>query len=154
MSFQAILGTTNSPDNQLTKVVENKTTYDITLKDECSLSAPTILLRANIADVVNKNYLEIPNWSRKYFIRNITSVRDSLVRIEAEIDSLSTYAEQIRAGYGVVTRSQDYNHYIPDPAQILEIRKAVVTLPFASGFSGQTAVLTTAGPAGIQGGNT
>lgn len=152
MSFNAILGTTNSPDNMLTKVIENQTTYAITLKDECSLTHPTLLLRANIADVVNKNYLEIPNWNRKYFIRSITSVRDSLVRIEAEIDTLSTYASNIRSAYGVVTRSQDYNHYIPDTSEVLEIRKAIVTLPFTAGFSGQTAILTTAGPAGITGG--
>lgn len=146
MSFKITLSTNTSPPNKLEKTLINPADYQVTLKDECDILSPVFLLNEQMANVSRKNYLTIEAWGRSYFVTGITSKRNNLVQISAEVDVLSTYAEQIKAGSGLVVRSPDANRYIPDSARVLDARREYELVQFPNGFTGQSVILAAAGP--------
>lgn len=114
----------------------------MTLKEECSTRTPSFLLAANLDDLVDSNYLIA--WGKNYFITDITSVRNGLVRINARIDVLGTYANEIKAGTGYVVRSNEGDKYIPDSAVLTEIKRDIIAAPFTKGFTDNVVILATA----------
>lgn len=114
MSFTIKLQYSNSPKEMLTKTVTDEYTFTGTLKDGTSLVDPVVLVESS-TEPVNVNYAEISAFNRKYFIVNITSVRNNLWEIALHVDVLSTYAVQIRQQVGIIAKNEkSFNLYLND----------------------------------------
>ena len=70
----------NSEPERVMKDLKTLATLTGSLKDGTSVINPTILIQgspATVQQIVTSNYLQIPEFGRYYFIRDISSVRIS-----------------------------------------------------------------------------
>ena len=151
MAFTIILQTTTSETNKIGKTKSNNATLSGTLRDNCSLTDPKIIVGAA---TITSNYAYISTFSRYYFIKKITALRTGLWELELHVDVLESYASQIKALSAVIKRQQNvYNLYLDDPRFQAQNKKQIVTKklvgssPFSpSGLTGASCfVLTTVG---------
>lgn len=146
MSFSIYIGINNSENNKINKDVTNISTVTGTLRGECSIVDPVLEVIGNITYFSGYNYLEIPSFKRKYFIKNITSVRTGLVSIECHCDVLSSFASAILANYGIVKKSAGtWNLYLNDGSLKVNQYADYKTYYFPEGFTAQEFVLAVAG---------
>lgn len=146
MSFSITLQKNNSEPIRLDKNISNIASVTGTLKDPTSIIDPVIRIQYDLASLKNCNYLTIPEFGRSYFVRNITSITNSIVEISAHVDVLSTYKIGIRSNTGIVKRQENlWNLYLNDGSLKVYQNPYVVTKEFPSGFSTQEFVLGIAG---------
>ena len=116
------------------------------LREECTITAPDILVDAPLDVVLRCNYCTVPLFGRSFFINNVTADTNNLVRIHCTVDAVSSFKAEIRANKGIVRRSEKlYNLNINDGSLVAYQNPYVLTEPFPSGFTGASFVLATAG---------
>ena len=94
------------------------------LRDECSLTAPTIVFEASQAPAFN--YVHIPVFGRYYFVLGIDSVSKNLWRMRLNCDVLESYKNQIWALTAVIDRQEnDFNDNLNDPNVPAEVNDYV-----------------------------
>lgn len=148
MSFQITLGINHSENNKITKEVETTLTTQATLRDTTSIIDPILELIGSASDYAGYNYLEIPTFKRKYFIRNIKSVRNGLVSIECHCDVLSSFATAILSCSGIVGKNAErpnYNLYLNDGTLKVNQYANYRCYYFPNGFTTQEFILAVAG---------
>lgn len=150
MSFSIILERNLSENNKVTKTVETIATVTGSLKDGTSIINPVILISGDISDYVDCNYLDIPTFQRKYFVRDITSVRNGLFEVSCHVDVLSSWETEIKTNDAIVKRQEKkFNLYLNDGSFRTYQNPVITTHPFPNGFSGLEFVLAVAGASGI-----
>lgn len=82
------------PDNTVTSQ-----TFDIDLKDDCSLVNPTFFFKKSDS-AFKLNYCSFEG--RYYFVEDVTSVRNNLWEVSCRCDVLATYKEQIEDTYAFI----------------------------------------------------
>lgn len=91
---------------------------DILIKENCGMLTPTLIISTNI---LNKNYVYIPLFTRYYFITNITRLDNNRVEIMCKCDVLMSFKEDIENLKVIATRSSNkYNQYLIDKAIAIE----------------------------------
>ena len=134
MSFTINLSKNTSDANALDKVLTNIRSYTGTLRDASSIIDPAIVMEIDAGEISQYNYMEIPIFNRKYFIKDITAISDKLVLINAHVDVLSSYADQIRTNSGVIARQENkYNLFIDDNLFKIDSRTIVQVKDFTGG---------------------
>ena len=84
-------------------------------RNQSDVINPAIIIEGNISTLSGKNYFEISAFGRKYFITEMTTIRNGLCMVRGHVDVLSTYASEIRDNSGVVGRSENkWNMYLDD----------------------------------------
>ena len=69
------------------------------------------------------NYCVIPEFSRKYFITNITGVSGNRLQLTCHVDVLSTYDSELRECPIIAARSSNKpNYYLDDEMRIFDTR--------------------------------
>lgn len=102
---------------------EPNLTLNGTLREECSVEEPSILVQA---DPRGQNYAYIPEFSRYYYIEDITAERSNAFRIRLRVDVLKSFATRIYALQVHGIRSaQIQTPYIPDAQAPIESRMIV-----------------------------
>lgn len=150
MAFNIVLQINKSENIKVTKEIIDVVTLTGTLKEETSIINPSILIEADIADLAGVNYASIPAFGRSYFVNDITSVRNNLVRLNCHVDVLSSFANQIKANKGIVFRQENnWNLYLNDGVLEVYQNPYVTTKNFPAGFDGQSYVLALAGRRGV-----
>lgn len=144
MSFNVLIQQNKSDTNVLTKDVTTLGTMTGNLKDGTSILTPTILLTGSIPS--DANYMTIDTFGRKYFITDISSIKNNLYEVTAAVDVLSTYASQIRSCSGIVARQENmWNLYVDDGTfKVYQQPENTIKL-FPNGFSTYEFVLAVAG---------
>lgn len=105
-----------------------------TLREECSIIRPSIVIQY-AGMFPDANYVYIPIFKRYYYIRNITSVRTGLWRIECEVDPLMTYLSGILALNAYVARQEfDYNDDLVDNQLPCEKQSEILVIDPSSGY--------------------
>lgn len=141
----------SSDNNKIGKVLTLIKSVDATLRDECSIMSPDILIAANISEFTNCNYMYIPAWGRYYYIDGIVSVRNGLTEVTGNIDVLETYKESI-LNCEVITDRNEFvgDHYIPDERDVQFAKPLIDYYPFPDGFpnANDTVVLVASGGSG------
>jgi hypothetical protein len=146
MSFNISLGINSSEDNRINKSVSYSKTLTGNLKDQTSIIDPVILIECSLDDIVNCNYCNIPQFNRKYFIKDITSVRNGLCQITCHVDVLDSFADEILSNSAIIKRQEnEWNLYVNDGAFFTYQNPNIITKSFPSGFSSQSFVLAIAG---------
>ena len=119
--------------NTIGKTLTEESVRTGTLKDGGSVLSPSVVLTGE--NLSGFNYAYIPQFSRYYFIKEITSVKSGLWEISMRVDVLESYKEQIKAQKAVVERQEnEYNLYLNDPEWKVYTNKQVLTREFPSGF--------------------
>lgn len=142
------LYTNNSPENQLTKDLTEITSFATAiLKDETDILNPVFRISgATWAQVNACNYIDVPELGRRYFVRDISSIRNGVFEFVCHVDVLSTFADAIRAQTAVIHRQENqWNLYLDDGIFKTYQNPNIVVKKFPSGFNTQSFVLAVAG---------
>ena len=125
---------TKSERTALTKTLEEKIELTGTLRDASNVLNPSIEIQASATTIANRNYFEIPEFGRKYFITEITSTGYGRVIVSGHVDVLSTYANDIKKLNAVIARQENrYNLYIDDNLFKIDSRTIIQTKEFTGG---------------------
>lgn len=65
------------------------------LKEETSVTSPSILIEKNDENILNYNYVFIQEFNRYYFIDDITSENNHLWRLACSVDVLMSFKTEI-----------------------------------------------------------
>ncbi len=134
----------NSSDNNVvTKNISQIASLTGSLRNESGIMSPSILIQGTYPSA---NYCYISDWGRYYFIEEIISVRNNISEIRCRIDTLMTYAQQIRGLTAIIKKQEnDYNLYINDGSFMTYANDKVFTKGFPGSFSDDSYVLLVSG---------
>ena len=137
---------TDSPQNQIGKILSSVDTLTGTLKENCSRSTPVILVEADMTTLTAANYMYITEFSRYYFIEDIVSVRNGLCEIHGRIDVLESFKTQILNSKVILKRQRDtWNLYLNDGSFLTYANDVMYTLNFPTSIDGYSVLLATVG---------
>lgn len=147
MSFNIRLMTNNSADNVADKEFETIDTLTGSLKEETSITDPTIRISYNGA-LQNVNYFYIPQFQRYYFVTDIRSIRNNIWDISGHCDVLTTALKLagLEGCMGITKKQENKNNlYLNDGSFRVYQDPIVTTKLFPSGFNSFSYVLAVAG---------
>ena len=134
----------SSEKNKIGKSLSSELTLNGNLRDECSITSPSILVEAT--SLVDYNYCYIPEFKRYYFISDITSVRNNLWRVSLKCDVLESFKKDILNLSCIVDKQQNqsYSNNIDDGSYINRADSFVEIANYQNGFnsSGEFILLT------------
>ena len=136
----------SSEKNKIGKSLSSELTLNGNLRDECSITSPSILVEAT--SLVDYNYCYIPEFKRYYFISDITSVRNNLWRVSLKCDVLESFKKDILNLSCIVDKQQNqsYSNNIDDGSYINRADSFVEIANYQNGFnSNGEFILITAG---------
>ena len=135
-----------SEANRINKKINLILETEGTLKEECSLINPVVLIETN-KDIINQfNYVTIPLFNRKYFVVNVEVVRMNIYRLHLHCDVLSSFADELKNCEAIVSKNENsYNLYIDDGSLQTYNTPIILTKDFPSGFNTTSYVLAVAG---------
>ena len=84
----------NSPQTKAVKSLVSAGSVTGELREDSSITDPAIVF--TFSGVPNFNYFDIPDFSRKYFVTDLTSVGNSLWLVEGHCDVLSSFWNEIK----------------------------------------------------------
>lgn len=125
---------TLSEKTALDKVLTDMIDLTGTFRAPCDVLNPVIEIQGNATSIAARNYFEIPEFGRKYFITEITSSGYGLVTIRGHVDVLATYKNAIRDNIAVIARQQNkYNLFMDDGLFKVDARTIIQTKKFTGG---------------------
>jgi len=113
---------TADSNNTIGKTLTDEQIFDITFKDTFDIINPIVLLKSDVP--ILKNYAQIPEFGRYYFITSIQIQPNKIYKLFLECDMLETYKDDILASKGLVTRAGEGNQFY-DGGLNSEVRKEV-----------------------------
>lgn len=142
------LYTNNDDDKVVTKNITTLVTLTGTLRDDCSIIDPVIMISSdsfNNAMAAACNYAMIPEFGRYYFVKNITLSGKFWV-IEMHVDVISSFQTQLKKLDAVVARQENrYNLYLQDGMFRTYQNPNISVLPFGGSFDTYQYILLVAG---------
>lgn len=144
--MNVILQKNTSGRNYVSKTIEDLLNVSGYLKENTSIIDPVIKIECDLSDLIQCNYMTIPDFGRSYFVNNIRSITANIVEFSCHVDVLSTYAQQIRSNNAIIKRQENrWNLYLNDGSFKVYQNPLVLTKAFPSGFTTQEFVLAVAG---------
>lgn len=113
---------TNDSNIVVDKTLTNKIDYDIKIKDNASVTNPTIILKTNA--LITSNYAHIPDFNRYYYIEKIEVCPNDVYRIALKCDVLKSFKDDIKNSSAYVTQQTTTNKYYDNGYQS-EVKKEV-----------------------------
>ena len=149
-----VLQTTASEPQVLEKDVTAVLRLEGTLRNESSVSNPSVLIEGNgvlSGDFFRANYAWIPDFSRYYYIKECTQIRNNLWQIDLVCDVLMSFATGIKASMAIVQETtlegdQRVNQYVANDSFARLVKDKTDIIQFPSGFDNDPFfILITAG---------
>lgn len=101
-------------DLKVNKTITQVESLNITLKDNCDVLNPQIIINKSIGDI-HFNYVELPALTRFYFVKDIIALTADTTQLNLAVDVLYSYREAIGNLQALVTRQENvYNNYYKD----------------------------------------
>lgn len=147
MSFNIRLMYNKSADNVAEKDFETVDTLTGTLKNETSITQPSILIEYEGA-LQDCNYFYIPQFQRYYFITDIKSVRTDLWQISGRCDVLTTAwkLSNLKKCSGITRKQEKKNNLLLNDGSFKVYQDPIITTElFPSGFNSFSYILAVAG---------
>lgn len=125
---------TNSSDNNvLNKSISSTTSATVVFKENVDLIEPVLILQNN-SYIQASNYMQM--LGRYYYITSIECMPGNLLKVNARVDVLMSYRDQIKANTAIITRNaNNINTYIPDSKMKITSYTTVNTIKATGGFS-------------------
>ena len=122
-----------SEPNKLNKILLPADTFNGTLREECGIETPSILIESD-STLTSYNYFYIPDFNRFYFRTSITSVRNNLWRVSGKTDVLMSFKEAILT-FDVVLKDSEAtgaNNYLAGNqwVDLVKTKTDIVTFPY------------------------
>ena len=138
--------TNNSADNVVTKNTTLIATLSGTLRKECSMLDPVILVEGMInATAAICNYAKIASFGRYYFVKNIT-LKGNLWELQLHVDVLSSFQTELKKLDAVIARQEKrYNLYLRDGYFKTYSNSHVSIQPFPASFDTQQFIFAVSG---------
>lgn len=134
MSFVINFMYNSDPINKINKSPVTRFSLTGTLRDECDITDPVILIESE--KPLNANYAYISEFSRYYYIRNILQKRTNLWEITMHCDVLKTFSEGILGSPCIASKSSNkFNMYLNDTDYKCQQNNIIQTVNFPSGFN-------------------
>lgn len=135
-SLTLILSTNNSRDNNSLKNLTPIATLTGDLRSQSSIIDPVIRVEYS-NNLAPCNYMQIPEFGRAYFVKDIIAVRKNLWEIHAHCDVLSTASALGLNNCKAIVRRQEnaWNLYLDDGVFKAYSNPRVVQKSFPSGFN-------------------
>lgn len=131
MSFSIVFGQNQSEPIMFTKTILNTFTYSGYLKENCSISNPHIIVEGNASTFASCNYMEIADFSRKYYIVDMIAREGKMVEIVGRVDVLSSFRDEILTNVAITSRQEnEWNLYLNDGSFSVYQNDMVVTKSF------------------------
>lgn len=110
------LSINKSTNNTLNKDLEVIHIININFRGDIDVSTPYITIsKIPYEDLLKINYVNIPDFKRGYFIKNISHVTGKIFRIDLIVDVLSSFKKIVLGSYGNVNRAlKDGDYYRGD----------------------------------------
>lgn len=127
---------TKSERTSLTKTMETGSKIELTgtIRDASDVLNPVIEIAGSASSIAARNYFDIPEFGRKYFLTEITSTGYGRVVIHGHVDVLSTYANEIRNNSGIIGRAENkWKMYLDDNMIKVDSRPIITTQFFKDG---------------------
>ena len=147
MAFPVIFMYNNEPMNKIPKNPQTLFTLTGTLRDECSIVNPEILVEADTmtSQLQSPNYAYIGVFNRFYYIKDIVAFRSyedenhvmhNLWKVTMHCDVLKTFADAILDSPAIIakTAGDDFNLYLPDPNFRCQQNELIGMVNFPNGF--------------------
>ena len=134
-----------SEKNVLNKRITQIGQYNCKIKDDCSVTNPTIILQ-NIpnANLAKFNYMYIDIFQRYYFIDSPVLLNNGLVEITGKTDVLMSFRNEIEECSGVLDRQENiFDAYLTDDEFFNENRTKTAFRVFATSMPEQKCFLYT-----------
>lgn len=123
-----------SEKNRLGKTKTALATITGSLRNQCNILTPSIVIE--YIPPTSFNYFYIPEFSRYYFVTNITYITNSIVEISGSVDVLDSYEQQIRVNSGVIQRQENqYNLDLYDKSFLTQQNTQLQVKQFPRGFN-------------------
>ena len=131
--------------NTIGKTLTEESERTGTLKEGCSVLSPSVVLTGE--NLSGYNYAYIPQFSRYYFIKEITSVKSGLWEISMRVDVLESYKDSIKTNTAILKRQEKiWDMYINDEKFKAESTNKTATIMFPQNhFNTVNFILTVAG---------
>lgn len=120
-----------SDNNVLNKVLTDKCTISGLSRVEVDTLAPVVDISG--VNINEFNYCYIQELQRYYYITKTVINPNGIARLSLRVDVLMTYADDIRASRGLITKQEEYNPYYGD--YDIEAKTQQVRLDFENAFS-------------------
>lgn len=116
-----------------------------TIKETTDVTRPVVRIQTS-DNLSHYNYMYIDRYSRYYYIERIETTPTGMWVLHTRCDVLKTYASQILALDGTITRSETlWNTYLNDPQYKALAYRKIVTKKFPNAVSDDTFILMTVG---------
>lgn len=137
-----------SEPNKLNKVLLPADTFNGTLREECGIETPSILIESD-STLTSYNYFYIPDFNRFYFRTSITSVRNNLWRVTGKTDVLMSFKEAI-VTFDVVLKDSENtgaNNYASGEQwqNLVKTKTDIVNFPNGLNENGEWILITAGG---------
>lgn len=137
-----------SEPNKLNKVLLPADTFNGTLREECGIETPSILIESD-STLTSYNYFYIPDFNRFYFRTSITSVRNNLWRVTGKTDVLMSFKEAI-VTFDVVLKDSENtgaNNYASGEQwqSLVKTKTDIVNFPNGLNENGEWILITAGG---------
>lgn len=131
--MQITIGTTADDKRVLNKTYVGSI-YTVQLKQPCDILNPVFVVEYT-SSLITANYIYCSDFSRYYFITDITLLSGKRAEISCAVDVLMSYASQIAAIRCVISRQENSGlTLIPDSSIMTKNYNPVYIYNFSSGF--------------------
>ncbi len=136
----------SSNNNIVDKDLDLIVTLTGTMRETSTIINPTILVNLADSQLSNINYAYIAEFSRYYYITDITCIRDTIFQLNMKVDVLYTYRYEIRRNYAIIERNEnEYDLKLNDGMFQTQQNPRIAQYPFPDGFDTWNYVLAIAG---------
>lgn len=153
--MQVTIGTTKDESRILHKTFSTSTDYVGTLREECSITAPTIRIAA--PSMPSGNYAHIPAFNRYYYISDVVSIRTGIWDVSMTCDVLHSFEDSIRNATAILesTEQTGQETYLPGDTWKATAKAKTDIIQFPNGLlnSGEYILITSGGIGGVSNGD-
>ena len=144
------LGTITDANNKVSKSFSPSLTLTGTLRAPSDIIDPVITIESE--SVPNYNYAYIPEFSRYYYIDNITSIVNNIWQLSMHVDVLNTYSVQIKSLNALISDVETDGKNISEPYLASDTYKSkvkvltdIINFPSGVSDSGEFILITVGG---------
>lgn len=147
MAFSIIFKNNESAKHVADKQLTTVMTLTGELKEECSLSNPTILIEWD--SLPSFNYFTIPIFGRSYYKTDVVNVIGNLWNVSGKCDVLYSFKQYIKQQKAILMDSEQTaaNPYVANDAYLSTVKTKTDIVAFPSGLptEGQFVLITAGG---------
>lgn len=144
--MEIILYQNNSEKNKIGKSLAEIATLNGNLKEETSITSPSILIEYDTP--TGFNYCYVKEFNRYYYVNDVIVERANLMRLRLAVDVLESFKDDIlKQNVIIQTNETNNSKYLPDANWQTLVKTKTDIINFSNGFldNGEFILITAGG---------